>query len=330
MVSDEEILWAYKAVLGREPEGPSIYEYHRAHETFFDLRTALISSQEGSCALRKYISLFSDQIFSFYQNMIVFLHIPKSGGTALNFWLCQVLGLPHVRFPHKNYLHNYTLYELNQLSYLSGHFSYEEAMAMPRAEKKIVTVLRDPIERLISLYRFYRAHPVGSLGSDLLPLAREMNIKDFYRHPTVLQCHEVDNKYLRTLVDGSLNLNDGNKDRSKCLDLALARLLTINAVGITEQMHLSCDVIAHHLGLKNRLEPERLMVTDEIAYIDNSYDLVLKIEKNEELADIMRPLVAYDSIIYERAKGIFQNDLCRLGLSCASSRDSDYSADTFV
>ncbi len=45
-VTNEEILWAYRVVLGRDPEGPSAYESHAISEDLGALCTTLLSSLE--------------------------------------------------------------------------------------------------------------------------------------------------------------------------------------------------------------------------------------------------------------------------------------------
>lgn len=58
MVTREEILWAYRAILGREPENETEYVWHSQHSDFDELRRNIISSSEGSAHLQQQLGAF--------------------------------------------------------------------------------------------------------------------------------------------------------------------------------------------------------------------------------------------------------------------------------
>ena len=75
-------------------------------------------------------------------NNFIFLHIPKTGGTSVEFILQNKYGSPHER--HYNVRH------------MQGVLENEEI-----DEYKIFTVIRNPFDRIISTWRWWAMHQDG-------------------------------------------------------------------------------------------------------------------------------------------------------------------------
>jgi len=69
---------------------------------------------------------------------------------------------------HYSYLSEFFLID-NTYDFFSCHIDYDTALRIPRASKQFVALFREPIERLISQYRFWRSHPVGSSSEEYDP-----------------------------------------------------------------------------------------------------------------------------------------------------------------
>ena len=302
MVSREEIRWAYLALLGREPEDDGAYLHHGRHPDFETLRRELVRSEEFRGVMRREIGATDlSSGFNYFRSMTILIHLPKTGGTALHDWFCRMLNLPYEPDAYSTYLRGLSLAELNQIEFLSGHLTFQEALAMPRQTKVMVACFREPVARLISLYRFYRSHPEDRDGSDLLPLARSLSAEDFFTERAVRASHEVDNRYLRVFTAGDHDLDRFDADRSACLSLALSRVSSLSAVAITEQLALSAERIAARLGFPFPGPPIRLQTTDDLHAEHRGFHAIEPVRNTPRLLELLEPLVRYDREIYEHA-----------------------------
>ena len=114
---------------------------------------------------------------------LIFLHLPKTGGTTLRGIvrrqyprgvICETPPTPFFDLPAA---------ERAKVRVLQGHvpFGAHEWLAVP---VDYVTMLREPVDRLVSLYHYARRKP----GNPLHPLARALSLHDFAAsgHPETL------------------------------------------------------------------------------------------------------------------------------------------------
>lgn len=138
-------------------------------------------------------------------------------------------------------------------AFVSGHFGYE--FAKPLMEGRYTfTFLRDPQQRLLSLYRFCRART--DLEGDLYESARKYDVagflqatldSDFRSHVWNNQVWQLAYGFGSNLV-GS-NVGDVSKhDPQSLLDLAKQNLLTFDHVGLVDTFDRDIQQIFAHLG----------------------------------------------------------------------------------
>jgi hypothetical protein len=114
---------------------------------------------------------------------LIFLHLPKTGGTTLRSIvrrqyprgvICETPPTPCLDLPAA---------ERARVRVLQGHvpFGAHAWLAVP---VDYVTMLREPVDRLVSLYHYARHKP----GNPLHPLARALSLRDFAAsgHPETL------------------------------------------------------------------------------------------------------------------------------------------------
>lgn len=302
MVNREEIWWAYKLLLGREPESESAYQHHSQHTDLESLRNSVMRSEEGmACLQRKMREAIGALSFDYFRPVTVFIHIQKTGGTAVHEWLCEAAEPAAPSEAHTAYLPSFTIAELNQLDLISGHFTFQEAMAIPSGSKRVLCCFRDPFARLLSLYRFLRAHPVDPNVSELIKLAQTLNVEDFFAHEEVRASSEVDNRYLRTFCDGgATGLESHCAARRSALRLAIERVSKVDAVFIAEQMSISASFVAQKFGYKRWPDPRRVHVTDEL-YHSGRFSRPAPIVITSRLRQLVAPLIEQDVHIYSHA-----------------------------
>jgi hypothetical protein len=134
--------------------------------------------------------------------MKLFLHMPKTAGTTLVYVLQKVYGTDRVYHEPDVYTDSCALAndflllpaaERSRIEVLCGHFPVGFHALMPEAAPYI-TMLREPVERLISFYYYMREHPADERFKD----ARKYNSIAAYIRSGVTR--DVDNGMTRVIA----------------------------------------------------------------------------------------------------------------------------------
>lgn len=88
---------------------------------------------------------------------LVFLHLQKTGGTSLHAGLAAGFAPGAVCPERFDRLHEWPGAELQRYAYYAGHYNFD-ALDYIAGPKQVLTVLREPRERIISLYLFWTRH----------------------------------------------------------------------------------------------------------------------------------------------------------------------------
>ncbi|MEM7318134.1 MAG: sulfotransferase family 2 domain-containing protein, partial [Pseudomonadota bacterium] len=149
----------YVALLGRQPEPAALaVQAQRDPETVV---RNILNSQEfkrrnrqtgipAQTALRERPALGELD-----EDRVVFLHIPKCGGTTLHHMLGEWYGTDKVHPERHNRLYQWSAANLTSSRVFSGHYDFYSTRLIPGNVRRI-SFLRDPIARLLSLYHFHR------------------------------------------------------------------------------------------------------------------------------------------------------------------------------
>lgn len=125
--------------------------------------------------------------------LIVFLHIPKTGGSTI----CRYLEMAY----GERYAHLRGDAEVNavtdwlQYDAIAGHFTAGVVNTIPR-ETRVFTVLRDPVERLASLYRWWHGHdrdnPLEAIRNvQHMTFDEFLACRDYWKHTQNGMTHQV-------------------------------------------------------------------------------------------------------------------------------------------
>ena len=153
-------------------------------------------------------------------------------------------------FPERrNGLGNWPAATLAQGRFFSGHFDSATLALIPGRAVRVVTMLRDPAARLMSLYRYLRSIQPGAArkqkrNMNLVRLARAHDAAAFFAHPALAAHPSIDNAQTRQLA-GALGLKsweshpapDGAQplaQDSTALPRAIAHLEAIAGVALLE------------------------------------------------------------------------------------------------
>lgn len=96
--------------------------------------------------------------------VIIFLHIPKTAGKTLNGIIeNQYKDFSYIKspfwwkMPFSNYLDGFSTEEMRKIEVLRGHFHFGIHKLIPQKNYTYITILRDPIEQVISHFYYIRS-----------------------------------------------------------------------------------------------------------------------------------------------------------------------------
>lgn len=254
------------------------------------------------------------------EQKLVFLHHPKTGGTTLHHILINAFDKDEVCPERFNGLRHYPAGELARYRYFSGHFDLPSVKLIP-GRKKVITMLREPVARLISLYYFQRAHKPETIERNKLELARLANkysMADFFCAEEVRYHPAVNNAMTRLLVDTiegerwESKAGSALPDSAQFLQPAVRELEALDAFGILERYDDSVELICESIGLNvpSKIEPRQVLdvIVDEEAGLRR----IEKEQVTDKIRRLIEGLVQTDMELYRHACAIFEKRLLNL------------------
>jgi len=228
-------------------------------------------------------------------NKFFFLHIPKTAGTFFNRFLSNQCNsfVDHIE------IKNLSKDELDAFDGFSGHIPY------PRAKKeyilskrKIITILRNPIEQVISHITFIRELAEPSEKERLYSHSKGIQEIALKLKETNLSNSDDIKKFIKWLEDKNyLIFHDcqtrylgggAGEIKPAILNNALKNLKEIEYVGLTERL----KEFMIYLNLK---EKYKLVEFKKENVTKNRYGLDIT---NPKLVEALQPLVQNDYIVY--------------------------------
>lgn len=266
---------AYRFLLGRPPESEKAYEDGLAAGSVEALRRRILHSEEFAQRLAR------ERPFALRRWMldemqapppdaaaegpprIVFLHIMKTAGSSVRRRLIELAGdAPVWRREEHGRPGDAPQAELARHRVLMGHFGIHDARHVP-APRFVFTVLRDPRERLVSLYHFlsrHREEVARSRGLRPALVARACGLEAFLANPDPLVQDQVRNVITRTLAGEYRPVGPDRYAQAwesareaitggELLRRAIANLLALDFVTFTDRLEEDWPRMMAKLGL---------------------------------------------------------------------------------
>jgi len=185
---------------------------------------------------------------------IVFLHIPKTAGSSVNAhfkhhlgsaWSGRAVGLNAAAGIDER-----RLARARRAAFVFGHFGWRTLEAV-RGDAFAFTVLREPAERILSLYRFARRRelPPGSGFEPLMEAARSADFAGFCLSDDPRVRPFIENTQARTLAAGYLPEECGFDDGEAILAQARTHVQALDFVALTETLDEDFATLARQAGL---------------------------------------------------------------------------------
>ena len=311
----EEIRFGYLYVFGRDPELERVYDLFANQPNVLDFRRTLLRSDEGQRVMRSQLPRINKHpYFDLDRAALCFIHLEKTGGTSLYEMLKKGFDPQRITSSHlaMEALHSLSLSEVSKFDLIAGHFDYATTIALPRPNIRRIALFRDPVDRLISFYRFHKAHPIANRRMDFVDLAQDLTPTEFFTHERIRSSPRLNNAYLRTFgtcLSLAVKSDSQEKETLKARELAATRIRDLDAVGITEHMQESVALICGLLGFAPPDEMHWRHRTDDFAIRHQGFSRPEPIERSADLEAAIEPLVCMDLDLYQVAKETFSSRL---------------------
>lgn len=133
---------------------------------------------------------------------LVFFHIPKTGGSTIHDLLSNEFASARICPERFNNLDKMSRRELVQYDLFSGHFDRNSIQRLPN-RPRVITVLREPKSRILSLYYYWKSHRPEVIEKQNLGgprLAHQYGLLEFLRCPTPRIAPNIDNVHVRSML----------------------------------------------------------------------------------------------------------------------------------
>ena len=235
--------------------------------------------------------------------MLIFLHIPKTAGVTLQHVLLREYGKrqSYRLWSMKREEESRRFLELpdaDKARYrlLFGHFDYGIHEQVP-GDSEYITILRDPVDRILSHYYYARANTFHPLHKTIHE--NGLSLTDYVRKGI---SSELDNGQVKAL--SARWCLPGTCTR-ECLDLALRNLEShFSVVGLTEQFDESLLVMKRALGWRRM----PYYVVENRTEVRPARADVSKVDEN-----VIREANQLDAELYEYARARLAREIAGYG-----------------
>ena len=235
---------------------------------------------------------------------VIFLHIPKTGGASLANMLAGHFAPGGVYNPQVREIGDRPPGDVNGYDFIFGHLDWSELAAIA-SPVQIISMLREPVSRALSVYWYWRAHSwaygVEQLGSRGVECAKTLSPEDFFHiaPPDVLG--NIENTAARQLVGAEYwTLNTGfTIPDAEVIRICRRHIDEMAFCGVTEHFEATAAAVMRTLGLPPT--PSRRDNVFANLTKDPNFEAVVPTPPSPALMARIRAMTAIDAALHRYA-----------------------------
>jgi hypothetical protein len=220
---------------------------------------------------------------------ICFIHVPKAAGTSVIALMQQHLGATNLY--HAENRHTLLVAQLlRRYRFVAGHFFLRDFAADAFRDSYIFTILRDPVERVLSQYRYFRRVQGVSDDRDV-HLAKQNDLADILRRPK----HENNARWINAMTTRFSGEGVHKIADRESLRKAKHHLRLLDLVGIQESFPETYSRLAEDLGWKE----------SEVLFYNQTEQNPVAGKLEPDLHELIGERNWLDRELYEEARALF-------------------------
>lgn len=241
---------------------------------------------------------------------IIFVHILKTGGMTLNTIIEKHYSpdRTYSTFPSRHHpqgsletFHQFTEAQKAKLDVLYGHMSYGLHEYLPRSAVYF-TLLRDPVDRVISRYYHIHRDPKSLLHEEIQ--SGQMDLVDFTKH--MAEAGQMDNLQTRVIAGNWVLRGYGECDE-QMLATAKENLKKFAVIGLMERFDETCLLLQRAFGWRDVYYTKRNVTKSR----------PLQADIPDQTLQILQAHNQFDMALYEYAVELFEKQVRQQGPSFA-------------
>lgn len=232
---------------------------------------------------------------------VVFQHIPKCAGTSVHQAFLEHFNDKSICPERFNKLESYSYEEINSYEFFSGHFDAWRTGLIP-GPKFTFTFLREPIDRVISLYNFWRSHTWEHINENNLigpSIAKSSTFEEFLKSQHIAVKSDINNVFVRTALgpirSEKIEKIILNKPEMAC-EMAIKYYESLNFVGNVSDIKLQLPELFSKLNLELKSVPFANKGANTTSKIREEIDDFVLTDEAKTLLD--KNLINLDQIVF--------------------------------
>lgn len=228
---------------------------------------------------------------------LLFAHVHKTGGISITQSIASLFEPPkilnHVGFTVPS--------NLGSFDFVATHAPFQSLMEAT-GDKIYMTILRNPVSRLVSLFRFWNSISLEhalAIGDARVLRIKRLNFDEFLTNPPDNLLPYIDNEMTRHFSSANSQVTESDLTEAK------KNLSLFSEIFIQEELDDDLDRFFRKINCSGRLRLNRLNVTDENFKTDAKVFLAAQpvnlASLSEEASDALLRYTKYDQMLYETA-----------------------------